>query len=106
VDNRENVIGEARYVRVAKPSFAEVSMAVADPWQGNGLGKMMLTKLQCRAAADGICRLIAETLAANERLLSLARHMGFSESCPVRGVIRLEKTLIHDHAGSQSYLTA
>jgi uncharacterized protein (TIGR00369 family) len=37
VDNRENVIGEARYVRVAEPSSAEISMSVADPWQRNGL---------------------------------------------------------------------
>jgi uncharacterized protein (TIGR00369 family) len=106
VDNRENVIGEARYVRVAEPSSAEISMSVADPWQRNGLAETMLAKLECRAAADGIRRLIAETLAANEKLLSFARHAGFSESCAVRGVIRLEKTLFPDHAGSQDYLTA
>ncbi|MGA7329666.1 MAG: GNAT family N-acetyltransferase [Rhodomicrobium sp.] len=96
----ENVIGEARYVRVAEPSSAEVSMSVADPWQGNGLAKMMLAKLECRAAAAGIPRLTAETLAANEKLLSLARDAGFSESCAVRDVIRLEKILIPDRAGS------
>jgi acetyltransferase len=104
VDNRENVIGEARYVRAAEPSSAEISMSVADLWQGNGLAKMMLAKLECSAAGRGICRLIAESLAVNERLLSLARHAGFSESCAVRGVIRLEKTLSPDPAVSQDYL--
>lgn len=69
-------------------------------WQGNGLGKM-LAKLESRAAGAGIRRLIAETLAANQKLLSLARDVGFSESCAVRGVIRLEKTLMSDPAGPQ-----
>jgi acetyltransferase len=100
-NNRENVIGEARYVRVAEPASAEISMSVADPWQGNGLAKMMLARLERCAAGAGIRRLIAEALAANEKLLSFARHAGFSKSCAVRGVIRLEKTLIPDPAGSQ-----
>ncbi len=96
VDKCENVIGEARYVRVAESSSAEVSVSVADPWQGNGLAKTMLAKLESCAATAGIRRLIAETLATNEKLLSLARHAGFAESCAVRGVIRLEKTLTPD----------
>jgi RimJ/RimL family protein N-acetyltransferase len=101
VDDRENMIGEARYVQVPEPASAEVSVSVADPWQGNGLAKIMLTKLECCAAAAGIRRLIAETLATNEKFLSLARHAGFSESCAVRGVIRLEKILIADPVVSQ-----
>jgi RimJ/RimL family protein N-acetyltransferase len=100
-DQREDVIGEARYVRVDEPASAEVSVSVADPWQGNGLAKMMLAKLEYCAVAAGIRRLIAETLATNETMLSLARQAGFSASCAVRGVIRLEKTLIPNPARSQ-----
>jgi hypothetical protein len=54
--------------------------------------------------ADGTRILVR--LAANEELLSLARHAGFSGSCAVRGVIRLEKALIRDPVESQGYLTA
>jgi hypothetical protein len=33
-DGRETVIGEARYVRGADPSAAEVSVSVSEAWQG------------------------------------------------------------------------
>jgi RimJ/RimL family protein N-acetyltransferase len=92
-DGREMVIGEARYVRAADQLSAEVSVSVADPWQGKGLAKLMLTKLERRAAAVGIRRIIGETLATNEKMLSLAHKAGFVISESARGVMRLEKTL-------------
>jgi RimJ/RimL family protein N-acetyltransferase len=93
VDGRETVIGEARYVRAADPASAEVSVSVAEPWQGKGLANLMLTKLERRAAAVGVRRIIGETLATNEKIISLARKAGFVISESARGVMRLEKTL-------------
>jgi acetyltransferase len=101
VDGREMVIGEARYVRAADQLSAEVSVSVADPWQGKGLAKLMLTKLERRAAAVGVRRIIGETLATNEKMLSLARKAGFVISESARGVMGLEKTLapwVHNRA--------
>ncbi len=92
-DDRETVIGEARYVRALDRSSAEVSVSVAEPWQGQGLAKLMLATLECRAAAADIRRIMGYTLATNEKMLSLARKVGLSESFGARGVIRLEKTL-------------
>jgi hypothetical protein len=43
----EIVIGEARYVRRIDPSLAEVSVSVAERWQGKRLPKFMLSKLEC-----------------------------------------------------------
>ena len=100
-DGREIVIGEARYVRAADQLSAEVSVSVANLWQGKGLAKLMLTKLERRAAAVGIRRIIGETLASNEKMLSLARKTGFVISESARGVMRLEKTLtpwVHNRA--------
>jgi acetyltransferase len=91
-DGRETVIGEARYVCGADPS-AEISVSVSEAWQGKGLAKLMLTKLECRAAAAGVRRFIGYTFATNEKMLSLARKVGFSEKPAVQGVIRLEKAL-------------
>jgi GNAT superfamily N-acetyltransferase len=51
-------------------------MSVAEPWQGKGLAKLMLTKLERRAAAAGIRRIIGETLVTNEKMLSL-EHKGW-----------------------------
>ena len=95
VDGRESVIGEARYVRAADTSSAEVSLSVAGLWQGKGLGKLMLTKLERHAAAAGVRRLFSETLATNKKLLSLAIKAGFviTETADAQGVMRLEKTL-------------
>jgi hypothetical protein len=39
----EIVIAEARYVRRIDPSLAEVSVSVAERWQGKGLAKLMLS---------------------------------------------------------------
>src|SRR5262249_39282838 len=89
----ETVVGEARYVRAANPSSAEVSVSVAERWQGKGLAKLMLTKIEYRAAAAGIRRIVGETLATNEKMISLARKAGFVISDYARGVVRLEKTL-------------
>jgi RimJ/RimL family protein N-acetyltransferase len=95
VDGRESVIGEARYVRATDASSAEVSLSVAGLWQGNGLAKLLLTKLEHHAAAAGVRRLFSETLATNEKVLSLALKAGFviTKTADARGVMRLEKTL-------------
>lgn len=91
----EIVIAEARYVRAADMTSAEFAVSVADAWQGKGLASLMLAKLACRAAAQGITRLTGETLAGNARMLHLARKAGFTirPSQDVRGLMLLEKVL-------------
>jgi acetyltransferase len=77
-DGRETVIAEARYVRLADGRSAEFAVSVAEPWQGQGLASLMLSKLACRAAAAGVTRLTGETLATNQRMIALARKAGFA----------------------------
>jgi RimJ/RimL family protein N-acetyltransferase len=97
-DGRETVIGEARYVRTVERSSAEISLSVAERWQRQGLAKLMLGKLEYGAAAAGVRRIVGETFADNEKMMSLARRAGFVLSDCVRGVVRLEKTLpVRDH---------
>src|SRR5262245_28787477 len=85
----EVVVAEARYARLASdPTAAEFAISVAERWQGNGLAKLLLAKLACRAAESGIGRIVGETLATNARMLHLARKAGFTvrPSRDVRGV--------------------
>jgi acetyltransferase len=99
---REVVVAEARYARLAAdPTAAEFAVSVAEPWQGNGLARLLLAKLACRAAGSGIGRIVGETLATNARMLHLARKAGFSirPSPEVRGVMLLERALTADAAG-------
>jgi acetyltransferase len=95
VDGREAIVGEARYVRDADAYSAEFAVSVADPWQRKGLAKLMLAKLECRAAATGVRWIVAKTLVSNKKMLSLARRLGYvlSESRAAPGVMRLEKKL-------------
>jgi acetyltransferase len=95
-DGRETVIAEARYVRRADGRSAEFAVSVAEPWQGNGLAGLMLSKLACRAAAAGVTRLIGETLATNRRMIALARKAGFTltPSPGGAGLLLLEKLMV------------
>lgn len=50
---------------------AELALAVADPWQGQGLGRMLLARLIAAAGERGIRRIRAHFLAENERMRHL-----------------------------------
>ena len=89
--DRETLIAEARYARLADRMSAEFAIAVAEGWQGLGLASLLLNKLICRAASAGITHLVGETLASNARMIALARRAGFSvrRSLEVGGVLLL-----------------
>jgi acetyltransferase len=74
-----NIVGVARFVSVPDPlRSAEVAIAVADDWQGAGLGFALLARLVERARQIGLRRLIAITLSENRVAGRLARSAGFS----------------------------
>ena len=84
------VVGHATFYRTG-PGRAEVAFAVADAYQGRGLGTLLLAHLAEAAEEAGIGTLEAEVLAENHRMVGLFRESGF----PVRtragaGVIHAE----------------
>jgi acetyltransferase len=71
------VIADARYVRdPAQPATAEFALAVADDWQGRGLGRRLVAHLAGQASRQGVQRLYGEVLAENRRMLALMREFG------------------------------
>jgi RimJ/RimL family protein N-acetyltransferase len=68
-------IAVARYVRI-DGDRAEPAVAVADDWQGRGVGTALLDALSERAYAQGIRRFEATVLATNERALGLLDSLG------------------------------
>jgi len=73
------VVGVARFIRTdADPDAAEVAIAIADRWQGGGLGSALLSTVIARAREAGVHRLIATTLSENRAAAALARAVGFS----------------------------
>jgi GNAT superfamily N-acetyltransferase len=70
-------LGVARFVRATEnPATAEVAVAVADDWQGRGLGTALLQELAVRARAEGIARFSASVLAENDAALQFMLKLG------------------------------
>lgn len=100
VDSRESVIGEARYVRVAEPSSAEVSMSVADRLAGQ---RPRQDACQARKPCGrrGYSPADSRDLGGELKVaIACTRRRIFGE-LRRPGVIRLEKTLMSDPAGPQ-----
>jgi acetyltransferase len=66
--------GIARLVRDG--SSAEVACAVADEWQGRGIGRVLLEELATLARAAGIAELHATVVGDNPRIVSLLTPLG------------------------------
>jgi acetyltransferase len=60
-----------------QPDRAEFAVAVADRYQGHGLGRLLLGRLVEAARQAGIRWLTGEVLANNHRMLNLLRHSGW-----------------------------
>lgn len=71
------LVADARYVRTAAdPATAEFAVAVADAWQGLGLGRRLIAHLAAHARQRGVRRLYGDVLAENRRMLALMRDLG------------------------------
>jgi acetyltransferase len=70
-------IGVARYARPKGETVADLGIAIADDWQGKGLGTALLRRLLVIADQAGITQLSADVLYENHRMRNLARDLGF-----------------------------
>jgi acetyl coenzyme A synthetase (ADP forming)-like protein len=70
------IVGHAMYVAI-EPAKAELALAVADAYQGRGLGTILLGQLTEAAAQAGIQVLEAVVRPENHRMLELLRESGF-----------------------------
>jgi acetyltransferase len=78
IDNRETLIGVARYARDKEDEAAEFAIVVADAWQGRGIGRRMMEKLIETARASGIRTMFGDVLSINVYMLALLRRLGFA----------------------------
>ncbi len=71
------VVADARYVHEAeRPTHAEFAVAVADDWQGRGLGRRLIAHVAAHARAHGVRQLYGDVLADNRRMLAQMRDQG------------------------------
>jgi RimJ/RimL family protein N-acetyltransferase len=73
-DDPEQLVAVARCVRLPdRPATAEMAIVVGDPWQMQGLGRELATRLADAALAAGIRRFAATMLGHNEAARRLMR---------------------------------
>ena len=73
----ERIIGHAQYMREPGGTVAEVAFAVAEAFQGRGLGTLLLAHLAEHAHAAGVELLDAEVMSGNRRMIDMFRGSGF-----------------------------
>jgi acyl-CoA synthetase (NDP forming)/GNAT superfamily N-acetyltransferase len=84
------IVAHAMYVQIDGDS-AEVAFAVADAWQGHGLGTVLLGLAADAACRSGIRRFVALVRADNRRMIEVFRESGFPVSVRARsGTIEVE----------------
>jgi GNAT superfamily N-acetyltransferase len=67
----------ARFIRSPEdPSVAELAVAVADDWQGQGVGSLLAAELAKRARDERITCFTALALAENDAILGLLQDLG------------------------------
>ncbi|BDB26598.1 GNAT family N-acetyltransferase [Cupriavidus sp. P-10] len=70
------IVASAEYVVTGR--VAEFAVVVADGWQGQGLGRRLITRLREHARAAGLRAMRGDVLSENRRMLAILRDLGFS----------------------------
>lgn len=98
--NEEKMLGVARIIAVPVKDKAEFAILVGDPWQGKGIGKVLLQKCLTIAKKQGIKVVCGTVLPSNRQMLALAEKLGFQIKKMLRGeyelTIDLEKINFED----------
>jgi RimJ/RimL family protein N-acetyltransferase len=88
-------VGVARYVRDADdPQAAEIAIAIADDWQGRGLGTELLGRLSHRAREEGIRRFTAVMASENVPMGMLLHSVGAVQTGRNFGTLEYEIALV------------
>ena len=74
----EHCVGEARYALTPdEPHSREFALAVADGWQGRGIGRLLLCRLDGHAERHGVRQLYGDVLRDNLPMIELARSLDY-----------------------------
>ena len=78
LDEREVLIGVARYVQEAENRACEFALVIADAWQGRGIGRRMMEKLIAVARSRGLTEIYGDVLSTNRPMLEFCSKLGFT----------------------------
>jgi len=88
----ERMVGVARFYPSPDGMSCEFAVAVDDAWRNRGLGKMLLIQLMTAAGVTGYRRMTGSVSPGNDRMLDLARELGFEIPASRTGVDAIEIT--------------
>ena len=71
------IVAEARYALAQEDDNAEFAIAIADDFQGRGLGRQLVKRLLATAWRRGVRRLFGEIKSDNRAMLAFATQLGF-----------------------------
>ena len=94
-NDKRSLIGVGRLVADADHREAEFAILVGDPWQGIGLGSLLMNDCLDICNAWGIQSIVAEMAPENDRMIGMFRHRGFEFVKPVLAdVVMVRKSLV------------
>lgn len=74
----EKEIAVGRFAHQPDGKTCEFAIAVADEWQGRGIGRRLMEELMTVARARGLETMRGQVLGANTRMLDFCRSLGFA----------------------------
>jgi RimJ/RimL family protein N-acetyltransferase len=91
----DTIVGEARYALDVAAARVEFGLSIDDRLQGQGVGTVLLSNLQCRAMTLGATTIFGDTLRSNDAMQALARKAGFTFATIPSDwkLVRFEKSL-------------
>lgn len=81
----DDIVGVARYDRLAGGDEAEVAVTVEDAWQGRGLGTRLLWRLSAAARERGIAAFRATVQGENRPMMGLLNVIGTDVDATLAG---------------------
>ena len=88
-DESSRMLGVSRVIRTTGDRKAEFSVMVGDPWQGKGIGAVLLKRCLQVAKDQGVRYVWGTVLPENKQMLALARKLGFDVDYPAQGEVEV-----------------
>jgi acetyltransferase len=83
------MLGVSRVIRTTGDRTAEFSVLVGDPWQGKGIGAVLLKRCLQVAKDQGVRYVWGIVLPENKQMLALARKLGFEVDYPAQSEVEV-----------------
>ncbi len=72
------ILGVGRMMKIHGTREAEVAVLISDQWQGRGLGRELLSRLQTVASDEKLIRIVADILPDNRSVMRICEKLGFT----------------------------